>query len=396
MSLLRFDATGSISAEFGITQSQIDSLSGPLIELRDQFEQFDETNFFRRPENQHAAYLADREASELGKIFTVANGLHDHFDAVVVLGSDEVTIGARAMRDACCDPYHNELTRAARGSKPRMYFGGDRFDNDATASLIHRMTEGGYGDSLAETRWAIIAMDPSGNNPATTVAFERFRMALKDSLGADVRNWLPRLVIPVTAAEGELARQADEMGCEVVFTDPQEVFGHVLSPFGLLPAAMLGLDCIKLLEGAVAMNEHFNSADYAENVVLQSIAVGELMAQHRGNPVRVLQPCTRTLASAQRWHDQLRKTNHLDGQHHGKMINHIAVDHDRHDPVAVGNQTIPGLAESAQHVTNVRLAAQQCPTTTTHFPTIDTYVLGQWFQMSMIAAVLDAKLKTLS
>ncbi|MGB7328975.1 MAG: glucose-6-phosphate isomerase [Rubripirellula sp.] len=396
MSLLRFDATGSISAEFGITQSQIDSLAKPLIDLRGQFEQLDETDFFRRPENQHAAYLAEREASELGKIFTVANGLHDHLDAVVVLGPDEVTIGARAMCDACCDPYHNELTRAARGSKPRMYFGGDRFDNDATASLIHRMTEGGYGDSLAETRWAIIVMDPSRQNPATVIAFERFRMSLKDSLGADADDWLPRLVIPITAAESELAKQAIDLGCQVVLAGQQEMFGHVLSPFGLLPAAMLGLDCIKLLEGAVAMNEHFVTADYAENVVLQSVAVRRLIAQHRGNPVRVLQPSTHTLASAQRWHDQLTKMNHHDGQHHGKMIDYITVDHDRHDPVVVGNQTIPELAGSAQRDTNARLADQQCPTTTTHFPTIDTYVLGQWFQMSMIAAVLEAKLKTLS
>ena len=45
----------------------------------------------------------------------------------------------------------------------------------------------------------------------------------------------------------------------------------VLSAVGLLPAALMGLDVVKLLEGAVAMNEHFRTAPPQENIVLQFV-----------------------------------------------------------------------------------------------------------------------------
>ena len=61
----------------------------------------------------------------------MANGIHHEIDAVAVLGIGGSYMGARALMEACCDPYHNELTRAERGSKPRMYFEGNNVDNDA-------------------------------------------------------------------------------------------------------------------------------------------------------------------------------------------------------------------------------------------------------------------------
>ncbi len=55
----------------------------------------------------------------------------------------------------------------------------------------------------------------------------------------------------------------------------------MLSPVGLLPAALLGLDCMKLLEGAVTTNEHFKHAEYNDNLVLQFVAVNHLRTRSR-------------------------------------------------------------------------------------------------------------------
>ncbi len=133
-----------------------------------------DARFFWLPEEQLAAYEAEREQSELGRIFKVANGMHDEIDAVVVLGIGGSYMGARAMMEACCDPYHNELTRGNRGSKPRMYFEGNNVDNDASAALLHRLAQGGYGDSPAEKRTAIVVISKSGGTMETAVAFRQF------------------------------------------------------------------------------------------------------------------------------------------------------------------------------------------------------------------------------
>ncbi|TWT93924.1 glucose-6-phosphate isomerase [Stieleria varia] len=447
MPLIQFDPSGSIHPEYGITQQQINDLAGRLGELRDEMvttdrEQYDsgdipaekqplDARFFWLPEEQLAAYEADRESSELGRIFKVANGLHDHLDAAAVLGIGGSYMGARAMMDACCDPYHNELSRAARGSKPRMYFEGNNVDNDASAALMNRLIAGGYGDSPAEERWAIVVISKSGGTLETAAAFRQFLRTLESSLGDEAPQWLSRLVIPVTGESGKLHDLATEIGCGEIFSVPDGVGGRfsVLSPVGLMPAAMLGLDCMKLLAGAVEMNDHFKTAKYADNVVLQYVAVNHLLSQHRGKTIRVMSVWTKALESLGMWYDQLlAESNGKDGlgvtplttvntrdlhsrhqQHqqgaNDKVFNNVIVDSYRSDAIPVGHsdrnqdglndiadKTLPDIMAAAIKGTNDALHADGRPTTDIVLPGIDTHVMGQLFQMLMIATVIEGRL----
>lgn len=447
MSLIQFDPSGSIHPDFGITQDQIDGLGEKLESLRDEMvttdrEQYDsgeipdekqplDARFFWLPEEQLEAYEAQREASELGRIFKVANGLHDHIDAATVLGIGGSYMGAKAMMDACCDPYHNELTRATRGSKPRMYFEGNNVDNDASEALLKRLAAGGYGDTTPEKRWAIIVISKSGGTMETAVAFRQFLGSLESSLGPESAQWLGKLVIPVTGESGKLHSLATEIGCEEIFTVPDGVGGRfsVLSPVGLMPAAMLGLDCMKLLGGAVDMNNHFKETAYADNIVLQYVAVNHLLAQHRGKSIRVMSVWTKALEAVGMWYDQLLaesngkeglgvtplttvNTRDLHSRHqqhqqgaNDKVFNNVIVDQYRCDHLGVGHsqrnqdglndiadKTLPDIMAAAIKGTNDALHADGRPTTDIILPTIDTHVLGQLFQMLMIATVIEGRL----
>src|SRR6056297_2525379 len=376
MSLLRFDPSGSINDDYGITQSQIDGLKSELEDLRTEMVETDQhqyesgevpaakqpldARFFWLPEEQLAAYEKDRESSELGRIFSVANGMHDEIDAVVVLGIGSSYMGARAMMDACCDPYHNELSRGARGSKPRMYFEGNNVDNDASAALLNRLAAGGYGDSPAEKRYALVVISKSGGTMETAVAFRQFLSALECSLPDD--DELGKRVVPVTGESGKLYDLSKEIGCGEIFTVPEGVGGRfsVLSPVGLMPAAFLGLDCIQLLQGAVAMNEHFKSVPVQENVVLQYVAVNHLLSQHRDKSIRVLSVWSKALEAVGLWYDQLLaesngkaglgvtplttvNTRDLHSRHQqhqegaaDKVFNNVIVESNRTDPLPVG------------------------------------------------------------
>lgn len=447
MSLLRFDPSGSLDPEFGITQDQIDGLAETLDSLRQEMvvadrQQYEGGNipdekqpldarFFWLPEEQLAAYESDRQGSELGRIFQVANGMHDEIDAVVVLGIGGSYMGARAMMEACCDPYHNELSRGARGSKPRLYFEGNNVDNDASAALLCRLAAGGYGDTEAEKRFAIVVISKSGGTMEAAVAFRQFLAALESSLGSDASKLLGRLVIPVTGASGKLHDLATEIGCNEIFSVPDGVGGRfsVLSSVGLMPAAFLGLDCIKLLEGAVAMNEHFMHAAYADNVVLQYVAVNHLLAQHRDKSIRVMSVWSKALESVGLWYDQLLaesngkqglgvtplttvNTRDLHSRHqqhqqgaNDKVFNNVIVDSYRCDPLSVGSsarnqdtlndiadKALPDIMDAAIRGTNEALRADGRPTTNIILPQIDTHVLGQLFQMLMIATVIEGRL----
>ena len=447
MSLIRFDLTGSINAEYGITEDQLEGLKGDLCALRDEMvttdrEAYDSGNipaekqpldarFFWLPEEQLQAYEKQREASELGRIFKVANGLHDEIDAVAVLGIGGSYMGARAMMEACCDPYHNELSRAARGSKPRLYFEGNNVDNDASVALLNRLAAGGYGDSPAEQRYAIVVISKSGGTMETAVAFRQFLAAMESSLGADASDQLGRLVVPVTGESGKLHDLAQSIGCQEIFSVPEGVGGRfsVLSPVGLLPAAFLGLDCMKLLEGAVAINDQFKSAAYEENVVLQYVAANHLLAKHRGKSIRVMSVWSKALEAVGLWHDQLLaesngkeglgvtplttvNTRDLHSRHqqhqqgaNDKVFNNLIVESYHSDPLAVGSsdrnqdtlndiadKALPEIMAAAIKGTNDALHEDGRPTTDLLLPRLDTHVLGQVFQMLMIATVIEGRL----
>ncbi len=447
MKLLQFDPSGAINDSYGVTTQQLQALYPRLQQLRQEMVQQDpaqyasgdipadkqplDARFYWLPQELLDEYEQQREASELGRIFKVANTLVKDIDAVVVLGIGGSYMGARAMMDACCNPYHNELRRAGRGSKPRMYFEGNNVDNDASQALLSRLAEGGYGDSLAERRHALVVISKSGGTLETAAAFRQFLASLQSSLGDEAAQWIPKLVIPATGDSGKLHNLATALGCEEIFSVPDGVGGRfsVLSSVGLLPAAFLGLDCMKLLEGAVAMNKHFETAPPESNVVLQYVAVNHLLAQNRGKSTRVMSVWSKELEAVGLWYDQLlAESNGKDGkgvtplttvntrdlhsrhqQHqqgaNDKVFNNVIVEKYRTDPLPVGrsdlnqdglndiaDKDLTQIMAAAIKGTNDALHADGRPTTDIILPTIDTHVLGQLFQMLMIATVIEGRL----
>ena len=444
---LRFNPQGSFHPEYGITPDDVSSMEPTLNDLRLELIETDkllyesgdppaekqplDARFLWLPEETLDGYAKNREQSELGRIFKVANSIHDEIDAVAVLGIGGSYMGARAMMEACCDPYHNELSRGARGSKPRMYFEGNNVDNDASCSLLQRLSMGGNGDTLAEKRHAIVVISKSGGTMETAVAFRHFLAALEASLEPQDRSLLKRLVIPVTGSSGKLYDLSQSIGCDEVFNVPDGVGGRfsVLSSVGVLPAALLGLDCIRLLEGACAMNEHFKTAPLEDNIVMQYVSVNHLLAKHRSKSIRVMSVWTKALESFGLWHDQLHaesngkngvgmtplttvNTRDLHSRHqqhqqgtNDKVFNNLIVDNYRHDAMPIGrsdrnqdglndiaDKTLPDIMNAAIQGTNDALHADGRPTTDLIIPELDTFALGQLFQMMMIATVIEGRL----
>ena len=74
-------------------------------------------NFYPLPDKILSEYRADRYESELGQILKTANRLQSSVEAIVVLGIGGSYMGTRALMDACCEPYYNELSKAERGGR---------------------------------------------------------------------------------------------------------------------------------------------------------------------------------------------------------------------------------------------------------------------------------------
>jgi glucose-6-phosphate isomerase len=446
MAPLRYDDAAGLLQDSGINLESIRQLAPRLEQIRTEIMEQDlvlfreqgeipvekqplDGGFVDLPARILSAYIADGERSELGRILGAARRLQDRVDRVVVLGIGGSYMGARALMDACCDPYFNELSRDQRGGRPRLYFAGNNVDNDAAQALL-QLISGGQPAESVEQRWGIIVISKSGGTLETAVAFRQFLAALRTSLGDDASE-LAELVIPVTGSSGRLFDLAQSIGCTDTFEVPDGVGGRfsILSPVGLLPAAVLGLNVVRLLEGAAHMTEQFHHAPAPGNIVLDYVGTSHLWETRQGATTRVLSVWSDALESVGLWYDQLlaeslgkaefgatplttvntrdlhsRAQQHQEGRR-DKLITNLIVDRVRHDPLAVGTskmdhdclndlaeKNLPELMSAAIAGTNEAYFDVGRPTTNLHLPAIDEASLGQLFQMLMLATVVEGRL----
>ncbi len=441
--LIRFDFSGAFGGKFGLAEGDLRAIVPRFESVRREVLDVDlplmtsgtvpaekqplDAGFIELPRRMLSAYHTDRVDSELGRILGAAKRLRDVVDRVVVLGIGGSYMGAWALMNACCQPYFNELSRGDRGGRPRMYFEGNNLDNDSLQGLLHLLRQPPAGVDRLENDWGIVVVSKSGGTLETAVAFRVFLAELQRHTGD--RDFRP-YVVPVTGQSGKLAELCDALGIDERFLVPDGVGGRfsIFSAVGLLPAAILGLDIVALLKGAIAMNEHFSSAEPAENVVLNYVAVNHLL-EERGALTRVLSVWNKSLEYVGLWHDQLlaeslgkagrgalplttvntrdlhsRAQQHQQGRN-DKVFNNLIVDTWRFDPVPVGmssrdqddlnrysQRTYPELISAAIVGTNQALHDDGRPTTDIVLPKVDEFYLGQLFQMLMLATVVEGRL----
>ncbi len=440
---LRFDRTGALNPNGGIDSEQINATTLQLAKIRDEMMSgaldLNAGNaFVRGPDELLAAYAADRRGSVLGRLFKRASYMHTIVDRVVMLGSGGSCTGAKAILESCCQPFWNELSRADRGSKPRIYFNGNSFDNDSIQGLLHLLdAHKGKPASSELERWALVVIDKNGDTPETSSALRQFFAALQSSTGLD-REKLVELLVPVTGQNSRLHEMVTQLGSTDIYSIPEGVDDpfSVLSIAGLVPAAMLGVNVIELLQGAVAMTEHFATAPPQENVVLQYAATNHLLEKQRGLGVRVLRLWSKALEPFGFWYEQLvseslgkefagvsqlsmvktsalfsRHQRHLHDNrdtavnpHRDTAVNNVIVEEVRFDALTVqtgendldfmcgvSEETLPEALKRVVTAANEELKLAGRPSTNLLVPRVDELHMGQLFQMMMLATAVEGR-----
>ncbi|HEX8473842.1 MAG TPA: hypothetical protein VF666_07390 [Pyrinomonadaceae bacterium] len=388
-----------------------------------------DAGFIDFPERLLDEYRQRGGASEIGRILTAAQQLSEMVDRVVVIGIGGSYMGTRSLFEACCHPYHNELGRMERRHCPRIYFIGHNVDNDLAQGLLDVLGRERQPVSVEE-RWGIVVVSKSGETLEPAVAFRQFLTALRKAVGSKT-ELLPKLVIPIAGAGSKLFEIGEELGCENIFEVPNHVGGRfsILTAVGLAPAAVLGLDIVKLLEGAAAMNERFRTAAPGQNPVLDFVSVCHLMEKKRGADVRVLSIWDEGLEAVGFWYDQLLSESlgknghgatpitvvntrdlHSRGQQHqegqrDKLITNLILKQARREPLPVGfsesnqdnlnslaNKTLPEIMSAAIAGTTRAYLDGERPTADIYLPQADEASLGQLYQMLMLATSVEGRL----
>jgi glucose-6-phosphate isomerase len=282
MAEVTFDYQNMMEVEGGLQSGELDEIQPRLREAADGL-LGEPPGFMRLPKTAEYAEASARVAEEVR-----GSGATD-FIHVGIGGS---ALGPMAVHKALSHPYYNAIPGENRRG-PRMHFAENT--DPATLSAILDLADpaGTYVNVVTK----------SGSTAETMANFLVIRGALIDSLGDF--GFQGRTIATTDPEEGFLKQIADRENLEVL-PIPADVGGRfsVLTPVGLLPAAVAGLDIDALLAGAAQCVDEVNEQG-AEHPAVVGAAMYYLMDTARGRNVRVMMTYADALERLAAWFVQL-------------------------------------------------------------------------------------------
>ncbi|WP_297932098.1 glucose-6-phosphate isomerase [uncultured Alistipes sp.] len=178
--------------------------------------------------------------ADLEAIEAAAAKLRSKADLVVCIGIGGSYLGAKAVLEAMSDPFrllHKEQ------SAPTVVFAGQNISED----YVHALMKAAEEHSVAA-----VVISKSGTTTEPAIAFRLIKAALESRYGK--QEAAERIVAVTDRARGALKTLATDEGYPT-FVIPDDVGGRfsVLTPVGLLPLAVAGVDIRALVDGAREM-----------------------------------------------------------------------------------------------------------------------------------------------
>ncbi len=234
---------------------------------------------------------ADYDKDEFDRIKKAAETIKGNSEVLIVIGIGGSYLGARTALDFIQTPYYNELK--SKGT-PDIYFVGN---NISSAYLNDILT------ILGDRDFSVNVISKSGTTTEPAIAFRIFKQLLEQKYGKEAAA--KRIFATTDKARGALKEMCDQEGYET-FVIPDDVGGRfsVLTPVGLLPMAVAGVDIDAVMEGAREARKLYANPDIKENICYQYAALRYLFYQ-QGKTIEILANYEPHLTSFGEWFKQL-------------------------------------------------------------------------------------------
>lgn len=346
------------------------------------------------------------------------------FENFVVVGIGGSALGNIALQNSLNSLLWNEMSQEGRGGFCRIYV-PDNVDPEYFGGLLEHLDP-------RKTLFNIISK--SGATAETSAQFLIIRKRLEESVG---RSFKDHICVTTDKKGGLLRKIVDAEGYEN-FLVPDGVGGRfsVLSPVGLLSAAMAGIDIQGLLDGAAAMDARCKAVDPFKNPAMMNAALQYLFDVDKGKRISVMMPYSNALRDMadwyrQLWAESLGKRFALDGseifcgptpvkalgttdQHsqvqlyvegpNDKVFTFLVAENFRKElPIPsvykdiegidyLGGHTMNELMNAEQKATAFALATSRRPNCSVVFPEISPFTVGQFIYMYEVSTAFAGKL----
>ena len=194
------------------------------------------------------------DKAEVIRIKKAAERIKNNSDILIVIGIGGSYLGARAVIECLTSSFSNMLSKEKRGIPLVLYAG-----NNISPNYLNELIEAIEGKDFS-----INVISKSGTTTEPAIAFRTFREILENKYGIEEAR--KRIFVTTDKEKGALKKLSDEEGYEN-FVIPDNVGGRysVLTPVGLLPIAVAGIDIEKLMKGASIAREKYLDSDVKYN-----------------------------------------------------------------------------------------------------------------------------------
>ena len=275
-----------LDGRHGFTRARLAELAAGFAAVQDEVRR-------RRGAGEYGFYDLVDQGETVRQITAFAEGVGQAYDHVLVLGIGGSALGTRALLNALRRPAWNEWDDEGREFYPRVTV-LENVDPTTVAAALAR---------IDPRRVLVNVISKSGGTAETMAQYLVVRAWLQAALGDAAARHLVFTTDPVRGALRELAGRDGIATLDV----PPAVGGRfsVLSPVGLLPAALAGIDVAALLVGAGRAVERAASDDLLRNPAALYAALHWAADSDLGARIHVLMPYTDRLRELAEWFRQL-------------------------------------------------------------------------------------------
>ena len=188
---------------------------------------------------------------EFEKIKKCAQKIQKDSDVLLVIGIGGSYLGARAVIEALT----NSFSKKINSSFPEIIYVG----NNLSSTYINEVI-----DYIQDKDVSINVISKSGTTTEPAIAFRIFRNLLEDKYG--IKEAQKRIFVTTDRRSGALRELANDEDY-ITFAIPKNIGGRysVLTPVGLLPMAVAGINIDKIMAGACFAQEKYNDANLKYN-----------------------------------------------------------------------------------------------------------------------------------
>ena len=220
-------------------------------------------------ENDFVGWLelpTNYDKEEFERIKKVAQRIREDSEVLIVIGIGGSYLGARAVIESLTNTFDNLLPESKRKHPQILYVG-----NNLSPNYINDLIE-----VLGTKDFSVNVISKSGTTTEPAIAFRIFREMLENRYGIEEAR--SRIYVTTDKEKGALKTLAKSEGYET-FVIPDNVGGRysVLTPVGLLPIAVAGIDIDKLMDGARTAQLKYEDANLKYNACYQYAIVRNIL-----------------------------------------------------------------------------------------------------------------------